>query len=419
MRANPIRTVFCAMVLLALAACSPTSRSGLPLDPLPVPQQTQMTTGPLAPAAGEVIGAGPVRVALLLPLTGSNGAVGRAMANGARLGMDHALSQGGQNIHLVLKDSGSSTASARLATQEAIAEGARLIVGPLTADAVAMAGALAKSAAIPLIGFSSTASVATDGVYLLSVLPEAEILRALGYVRAKGNATIAAIIPDTPLGRVQAEALRQAAGEVGMRVAGIELFDDEARARLAVERLAPALRSEQIDTLFLPDRATAPSFGTLLDAARVPREKLTLVGTAEWEGDRAIAAQPYLAGALYPAIDPAGLAALAPQYRARFGSEPHQLSTLAFIAVQLANSAALTQTNPPYGSGLLAPAGFSGMDGRVRFHFDGRGEYGMVMRQVQPGGASTIDGVKLGGLPLASSGGISMDAGIPPAAEYR
>ena len=59
------------------------------------------------------------------------------------------------------------------------------------------------------------------------------------------------------------------------------------------------------------------------------------------------------------------------------------------------------------------------MDGRVRFHFDGRGEYGLVMRQMQPGGAITIDGVKLGGLPLASSGGIGVDAGIPPAAEYR
>src|SRR5690606_26372050 len=162
-----------------------------------------------------------------------------------------------QNVHLVLKDSGTSAATARVAAQQAVAEGAELILGPLTADSVAMAGAIAKSAEVPLIGFSSTASVATDGVYLLSVLPEAEIMRGLGFARGRGAQSVAAIIPDTPLGQVQAETLRQAAGEIGLRIAGIEMFADEARARTAVELLAPAIRSGQIDTLYIPDRATA------------------------------------------------------------------------------------------------------------------------------------------------------------------
>jgi hypothetical protein len=41
------------------------------------------------------------------------------------------------------------------------------------------------------------------------------------------------------------------------------------------------------------------------------------------------------------------------------------------------------------------------------------------MRQIGPGGATTIEAARLGGLPLASSGGIGLDAGIPPAAEFR
>lgn len=399
-----------------LAACSPSSHPG-PAAPAPfMPPSSQASI--LAPAQGEIIGSGPVRVALILPLSGNAASVGRAMANGARLGMDHVAERGSQTIHLVLKDGGATTQSARAAAQQAVAEGARLILGPLTADAVAMAGAIAKPAGVPLIGFSSTASVATDGVYLLSVLPEAEVMRALGHARMAGRRAVAAVLPDTPLGRVQAEVLRQAAGELGLTVVGVEMFDSEERARTAIERLAPAMRSGQIDTLYLPDRATAPSFGLLLDAARVPRDRLLLIGSAEWEGDAAILRQPYLAGALYPAIDPAGLAALAPQYRARFGAEPHQLATIAFSAVLLANSPGLSQSVPPYGNGLLVPGGFVGRDGAFRFHFDGRGEYGLVIRQVGPEGATTIEGARLGGLPLAALGG-GVDAGIPPAAEYR
>lgn len=410
------RALLSAVLLLALAACS----AGQPrIQGTGLAQPLQSAGAVLAPAQGEIIGSGPVRVALILPLSGNSGPVGRAMVNGARLAMNEIARTGGQHIHLVIKDAGTGPETASAATQQALAEGAELILGPLTADAVGLAGAIAKSYDTPLIGFSSTASVATDGVYLLSVLPEAEIMRALTHARAQGRNTIAAIIPDTPLGNAQADALRLAAGETGMQIVAIERFDSEARARTAVERLAPAMRSNLVDTLYIPDRATAPSFGILLDAARLPRDRVLIVGSADWEGDRAVLNQPYLAGAVYPAIDPGGLAALAPVYRTRFGSEPHQLTTLAYSAVLLANTPSLSLATPPYGTGLVSPTGFAGRDGPFRLHFDGRGEYGLVMREVAAGSAVTIDAARLGGLPLASSGGTGIDAGIPPAAEFR
>lgn len=403
-------------LLVAVAACSSGQARVQGLGPVQLPATAGVT---MAPAQGEIIGTGPVRVALILPLSGNSGPVGRAMVNGARLAMDEAARTGGQHIHLVVKDAGAGAETARMATQQALAEGAELIVGPLTADAVGLAGAIAKSYDTPLIGFSSTASVATDGVYLLSVLPEAEIMRALSYARAQGRGAVAAIIPDTPLGNAQAEALRLAAGEAGMTIVAIEMFDSEARARTAVERLAPAMRSDLVDMLYIPDSATAPSFAILLDAARLPRERVLIVGSADWEGNAAIAGQPYLDGAVYPAIDPGGLAALAPTYRSRFGGEPHQLTTFAYSAVLLANTPSLSLATPPYGNGLVSPAGFAGRDGPLRLHFDGRGEYGLVIREVVSGSAITIDAARLGGLPLASRGGSTIDAGIPPAAEFR
>ncbi len=410
--------LFMAAVVLFAAACSPTSEFGLPRGLDFAPPNAQPTAGtPMAPAQGEIIGNGPVRVALLLPLSGTGNAanVGRAMANGARLAMDFAARSGAHNIHIVLKDSGQDEARARAAAQQAVSEGAALILGPLRAGAVAAAGEVALAATIPLIGFSNTASIARPGLYLLSVLPEAEAMRALSFARAQGRQSAAALVPANGYGEVMGAAFQRAASELGMGVRGVFSFAGEAQARQMIEQLIPQLMARQIDTLFLPDRATAPSFGILLGAAEVPRERLTILGSSDWAGDRAISGQPFLAGAHFPAIDPSGLAAIAPQYRERFGAEPHQLSTIAYTAVLLANNSALAQAAPRFGPQvLLSPNGFNGRDGVFRFHHDGRSEYGLVINRVTPQGAEIADPVQLGGITRQASGAASSGAAIPP-----
>jgi outer membrane PBP1 activator LpoA protein len=135
--------------------------------------------GPAAPVApavsGQTIGSGPVRVAMLLPLSGdvAFGKVATSMQNGAILAMEFVASNPNMadNITLVIKDTGPSAQGAATAASQAVAEGASLILGPLKADQVSAAGSVARSAGIPLIGFSNNSGAAAPGVYLLNVLP--------------------------------------------------------------------------------------------------------------------------------------------------------------------------------------------------------------------------------------------------------
>jgi hypothetical protein len=121
-----------------------------------------------------------------------------------------------------------------------------------------------------------------------------------------------------------------------------------------------------------------------------------LIGSADWNGDAAIAGTPYLSGAIYPAVDDAGYQALLPEYQARFGSTPHALATIAYTAVILANATPLALGTPPYDrTQLTLPGGFNGRDGVFRFLADGRSEYALVIKQVAPGGATVVDGPKL------------------------
>lgn len=352
----------------------------------------------LPAAAGEPIGTGPVRVALLLPVTGDLANVGISMANGARLAMEFIQSSPSVNgnITLVLKDTAGDPAIAARAASEAVSEGASLILGPLRAESVRAAGNIARTAGISLIGFSNNTGAASPGVYLLNVLPEGEVRRSLAYAKAQGRSSFAAIVPNTDFGRIQDGAFRQAVADLGLSARAVHTFSNEREARAAIEQVIPMIQAGQVDALFVPDRATAPSFAVLLEAAGIDRTNLSIIGSADWDNDINISQTAFLVGSVYPAIDDAGQLALRPEYQARFGATPHPFATITYTATLLANSSSLALGTPRYDRGQLTrPSGFNGRDGLFRFLTDGRSEYALIIKQVVAGGSQSIDGPKL------------------------
>ena len=351
-------------------------------------------------AQGQTFGTGPTRVALLLPLTGDPAvtAVGISMSHGAELAMDYIASNASiaDNITLVLKDTGTTPQGATAAASQAVSEGASLILGPLRADQVTAAGAAARAAGVPVIGFSNNSGAAGPGVYLLNVLPESEVKRSMAYVQKLGKKAFAGIFPTNDFGRIQQGAFTQASSELGITVRAVYNFKTEDEARGLVEQLAPLLQQGQIDALFIPDRATAPSFATLFEQAGVPQGQIQFIGSADWNGDTNIENSPYLAGAVFPAVDDAGYQALLPLYQQKFGGTMHAFATIAYTATILANSSALAQGSPKYDrTQLTTPGGFKGRDGIFRFLPDGRSEYALVIKQVSIGGSAVAEGSKL------------------------
>lgn len=406
---------------LNLAACvpafdfGPLSETQPPAQAEPYPQgeqgpYQQMPPGqdwpPSMPAggqaspvnAGTVLGNGPVRVAMLLPLTGEANLVdiGTSMANAARLAMSfvEASPTLGDNITLEILDTGGTNAAQQ--AQAALRDGVSLILGPLSGDQVIAAGQVARAAGIPLLGFSNNPGAAAPGVYLLAVLPRTEIARSFSYVGRKGRTGIAAIFPSTPYGTAQDAAFRRQMAKQNIQPQADMTFTDPGQVGEIVRQLAPMIRRGKIDVLFLPDRATAPTFGAALVRAGVRPGQVLVVGSAQWAGDPYIAASPGLAGAIYPAIDASGYDAMSPQYQAMFGTKPDRLATIAYTAVVLANARTLSLASPPYGPALMSmPAGFTGRDGVFRFTADGLSDYALVIDQVTPNGPVTIDGPKL------------------------
>jgi len=385
------------IVLAQLAACPSTGLFGGRGGSVTT---TTVGEGALPLVAGETIGSGPVRVALLLPLSGAEGLaeVALSMRNAATLAMN-TIEQSPQitdNIQIVVKDTAGTVTRTREATTEALAEGASLILGPLRAENVRAAGAIAQSRGIPLIGFSNNSGVAAPGVYLLNILPESEVTRSIAYAVGQGRRSFAAIISRSPFGEIQQAAFAIATSQQSVTVNALYQFGNQAEAEQAVAQLAPFLKSGAIDAVFMPDRAFAPSIAALLEAAGVEKAGITFVGSQDWDGDPTIQQTPYLAGAVYPAPNPEGFNQLKADYVAMFGTDPHPLATFAYTAVLLANTSSLATGTPRYDRNLLvAERGFEGRDGVFRFLPDGTNEHALVIKQITPGGWSVIDQARL------------------------
>lgn len=393
LRSRHVAQALGVLALSIMSACSMGNPFG--------PSMMREPPPPILPdVQGEVLGTGPVRVAMLLPLSGDPSLtnVGTSMANAARIALQYIGSNQAlpDNITIVLKDTGASPDGAALAASQAVAEGASLILGPLRADQVTAVAGVAKPAGIPVIGFSNNTSVAQPGVWLLNVLPDSEVKRTLGFAKTRGKTAVAAIVPTTEFGRVQGAAFDRAVSTLGLVSGGTTTFSSETEARAAVATLARRIQAGEVTALFIPDRATAPSIGALLLEAGVPQGKVQLIGSADWNNDSTIANTPYLAGAIYPATDDAGYKTLSTDYQAMFARPPHQLATVAYTAVILANATSLAMANPKYPAAqLTTPNGFNGRDGVFRFLPDGRSEYALVIKEVTPGGSRVVDTAKL------------------------
>jgi ABC-type branched-subunit amino acid transport system substrate-binding protein len=218
-RGRAKRALFAALACGALAGCSMT----LPgfyddAPPAQTPPNNQIVTQPL-----QNIGAGSVRVGLILSLSGAGnaGIAAQSMRNAAELALSEFANP---NIQLIVKDDGGTAQGAQAAAQAAIAEGAEIVLGPLFSHAVAAAGQITRSRSIPMIAFSTDSNVAARGIYLMSFQPENDIDRVLAFAASRGKKSLIGFVPDNAYGNVVEAAIKQYAAARGINVAGVERY---------------------------------------------------------------------------------------------------------------------------------------------------------------------------------------------------
>lgn len=340
-------------------------------------------------SASSNIGNGQVKVGLILPLSGTGNAfvAGQSMRNAAEL----AISEfNNPDIQLLVKDDGGNAAGAQQGAQQALEEGAEIILGPLFALTVGPVGQLAKSRGIAVIAFSTDANVATRGVYLLSFLPESDVDRIISYAAGQGRRSIAALVPDNAYGTVVEAAFKQVAARRGARVVALERYPlDKTAMQAPIRNVAQA--AARADAIFIPDGADAvASVVQTLAASGLDLKRVQLLGTGLWE-DSHLFSNPQLEGAWYAGPDSSGFRSFSGRYRARYGQDPVRTASLSYDAVALLAALVKTQGKQRFAEDVLTnSSGFTGIDGLFRFRTDGTNQRGLAVLRVAPSGGQII-----------------------------
>ena len=316
-----------------MTGCSGNSQY---LSTTPPPQSSQ------APP-GATIGTGQVKVGLILPLSapGNAGLAGQSMRNAAEMAIGEFNDP---NIQLLVKDDGGtarSGAARRAASRSTRAP--RSFSGRCLRNRSASSARWRAPRNVPVIAFSTDANVASNGVYLLSFLPESDVDRIVQYAASTGKHSYAALIPDNPYGTVVEAAFKQAiARRSGSQIVALERYPhDKAAMAAPIRNIAQA--SVRADCLFIPDGGDAvPDVVQGIVADGVNLKRLQLLGTGLWDDPR-IYATAALDGGWYAAPDGTGYRNFATRYRAHYNQDPVRTATLAYDAVALVAALVKTQ----------------------------------------------------------------------------
>jgi branched-chain amino acid transport system substrate-binding protein len=323
------------------------------------------------------------RVALLVPPTGPNAGVGTSISNAANMAV---LDTGGARIRVTIYDTAPGAAAA---AQKALAEGNKLILGPLLADDVRAVAPIARAARVPVIAFSNDVSVAGSGSYVMGYTPAQSIDRVVGYARSKGMNKFAGLVPVGLYGQRASTAFIRSVEAGGGQVVGLQSFDRTTGAiTAAVRRLS---QTSSYDAILIAD-----SGRTAIQAVPVIRANggasAKILGTELWNTEGALAASPALRGAWFASVSDGMYNKLATKYRERFGKSPYRLASLGYDAVLLVTRIAGDwRAGTAFPSARLTdPMGFDGVDGAFRFNRDGVIERALEVQQAGPTGSMVV-----------------------------
>jgi branched-chain amino acid transport system substrate-binding protein len=352
--------------------------------------------GPPAPTT-PVAAAGPAKVALLVPLSGANAALGQAILDAAQLALFEAPDD---RLTLVPRDTGGNAEGAAKAARAAIADGARLILGPLLAVEVEAVKPLARDAHLNVIAFSTVTELAGGNTFLMGFLPRQEVVREVGQARDRGLAHFAALAPNSPYGHLMADALRDVASASGATMTRAEFYDPRADDTApAVRRLLPggagfaapdaaaAVTAPSFDALLLPEGgARLRQIARQVKEAEADTKPVQLLGSGLWDVPD-IGNEPALAGGWFAAAAPEPRRVFEQHFRAVYGHDPPRLASLGYDAAALAGVLAHGTGGELFSQqAILNPSGFTGVDGLFRFAPSGLVQRGLAVLEVEPQG---------------------------------
>ena len=342
---------------------------------------------PIAIGGGPTINTSkPVPVALLVPrgsAQAGDAVLAQSLENAARLAI--ADLQGVQ-IDLRIYDTAGDPTRAAAAATEAVNAGARIILGPVYAEAANAAGIAAAQKGVNVLSFSNTTSIAGGNVFILGPTFDNTARRLTAYAKSQGKTNILIAGGNNSAGQAGQAAIRKAASQTGVNIAGSVGYE---LSQKGVINAIPQIRSATsggADALFLTATTAGalPLLTQLLPEAGVKPEDIQYIGLTRWDVPAQTLALPGVQGSWFAMPDPGKARGFRDRYEATYGNAPHSIGGLAYDGIAAIGAlVGAGKSDALTAAALTQGAGFQGTSGIFRLRADGTNDRGLAIATIQ------------------------------------
>ena len=375
---RPLMRVAALVSVAFLAACDATG--------------TATATGP---QTGPTIDPSqPVPVALLVPGGGESAEldrIARSIVNSAKMAAADAQ---GARVDLRVYETGSDPALAVARANEAMAAGAKIIVGPLHADSANAVGQ-AVAGRVNVLAFSNNGDIAGGNVFVLGNTFYNTADRLIGYGVKQGKRRVLVVAEDDVSGQIGAAAIEAAIARNRATLAGKAVHPvSEQGIDGIVPQVAAIANAKQADAVFMT--ANSPSVLPYLtdELARngVTSSSIQLMGLTRWDVPASRLQLPGVQGGWFAVPDLPRIAQFSQRYQQSYGEAPHELGTLGYDAVSaIASLVRAGRANALTTAGLTSGNGFQGISGVFRLRPDGTNQRGLSIATIRGNQLTIID----------------------------
>ncbi len=327
-----------------------------------------------------------VTVALLLP-RGSGDAredsLAQSLENAARLAIADLK---GVKINLKVYATGGNPSTAASVATQAVNDGAKIILGPVFAQAANAAGVAVANSNVNVLSFSNNTDIAGGNVFVLGNTFENTANRLARFAVSQGRRNIYIVNGQDPAEAKGRAAISAAVGRAGGSVAGATGFELSQNGIVqAMTQISSGVKSSGADAVFLTSGTAGalPILTQLMPDNGIDPAVTKYIGLQRWDIPPAARELPPLQGGWFALPAPQLTEGFRARYSAQYGSPPNPIAGLAYDGIAAVGALIAAGRRDALTKNALTQAkGFSGVNGVFRLRSDGTNERGLAIATI-------------------------------------
>ncbi len=339
-----------------------------------------------------------VSMALMVPMTGANAAIGNSIANASKMAIADAKKS---DINLDIIDTGSDNSISQESINYIKSKKPKIIIGPLFSAHTQEASISLPDATI--ISFSNDSSIKRSGnTYLAGLMPEQQINKITDYACARGYCNIYSILPKNKYGDVVRKALESNL-DSNYAIKSIMYYDSIESMETAAQEILNMVSPKAFDLSDLSNVHESEKSAILIPEggknlisimSYIAKHKgddmknVKFIGTSQWDED-AISSISDLNGAWISSPANSSLKSFKERYRSSYEEFPPDIAALGYDITKLITNS--IQDSNDFSSEINQPSGFTGFTGTFRFLNNGENQRDMSIYQVINGKLVSIE----------------------------